>query len=227
MVDLEWLKARQKLFEKFCLPSVLSQINKNFEWVFVVDSHTPDSFKSVLDSYPAIVLYADFDPIPIERTKHKRAIRLEEAVAAPLRDYLKTKDTDYIITSRLDNDDAISIDHIDKIQRYTKKLKREGMPFWLNLQRGFKWCGGNVYPIGALQNPFISMVESQGEELLTAYRCSHKVANKHARLVQVREGNPTWMQVIHGGNLLNKLMRYRGEMSFSTVQDIFKIEGES
>jgi hypothetical protein len=225
MVDLEWLKARQILFEKFTLPSVLSQTNKNFEWIIVSDHRTPDSFRKVLDSYPATVLYADFDltNIKLAQTSHRRGVRLEESIAAPLREYLKDVDTDYIITSRLDNDDAISVDHVDKVQRFARERKCDGMPFWLNMQRGYKWCSGNVYPIGALQNPFISMVEEQGE-LLTAYRCSHKVVHKHARMEQVREGHPTWMQVIHGANLLNKLMRYRGEMPFSNVRDIFKIK---
>jgi hypothetical protein len=227
-INLDWLLGRKRLFEKFCLPSVMSQTNKNFEWVLVADVHTPDSFKAVLDAYPATVLYADFDltNINLAATKHKRGIRIEESIAAPLREYLKDVDTDYIITTRLDNDDAISTNHIDKIQRLAEQLKANGMPFWLNLQRGYKWCGGNVYPIGALHNPFVSMVEEQGE-LLTAYRCCHKVIYNFARIEQVREGHPTWMQVIHGGNLLNKLMRYRGEAPFSTVKDLFKIDGSA
>ena len=227
MTDLEWLKSRQVLFERFCLPSVISQTNQNFEWVIVSDSKTPDSFRQVLDAYPATVLYADFAcDFSSLKTKTIKAVRLEEAIADPLREYLKHCDADYIITSRLDNDDAISVDHIEKIQKFAKERKGSGMPFWLNLQRGYKWCGGKVYPIGALYNPFISMVEKPGE-LLTAYRCSHKVAFKHARVEQIREGHPTWLQVIHGKNLLNKLMRYRGEAPFSTVEHLFNIKGGS
>lgn len=224
MLDTEWLAERHKLFERFCLPSVLSQTNKNFEWVLVADSRTSDSFREVLDAYPVTVLYASFDyDFSALRTKHIRAIKLEEAIAKPLKDYLETKEANYIITSRLDSDDAISTDHIDKVQRYSKEYKKRGMPFWLNLVRGYKWCGGNVYPIGALSNPFISFIEPQGN-LLTAYQCCHKVALKQGfRVDQVREGNPTWMQVIHGGNLLNKLMRYKGEMPFSNVEYIFKV----
>ncbi len=228
MLNLEWLKARQKLFEKFTLPSVMSQTNTNFEWVLISDAHTPDEFKAVLDAYPATVMYVDIDHPGLRRarTDQGRGIRLEEAIREPLKEYLKDVDADYIITSRLDNDDAIATDHIDKIQRHAKLLKGKGMPFWLNLQRGLKWCGGNVYPIGALHNPFVSMVEEQGD-MLTAYRCCHKVIFKHGRVEQVREGNPTWMQVIHGANLVNKLMRYRGEKPFDTVSGEFNIDGRA
>ena len=231
MFDIEWLTARQKLFEKFTLPSVLSQTNKDFEWVLVSDSRTPDSFKTILDAYPATVLYEDFEgylPVPkkgVLRPKNRfhRALQLEVAVAKPLKEYLETKDADYIITTRLDNDDAISTNHIDKIQHYVRYTWR-GKPFWINLVRGYKWCSGNVYPIGALQNPFISFVEPQGN-LLTAYQCCHQMAPQSGfPVIQVREGEPTWMQVIHGANLMNKLMRYRGEMEFSNVSDKFKIK---
>ena len=60
MLDPEWLKGRQTLFEKFCLPSVLSQTNKDFEWILVADERTPEEFKKVIEAYPATVVYGDF-----------------------------------------------------------------------------------------------------------------------------------------------------------------------
>ncbi len=224
MLDVEWLKERQKLFEKFCLPSVLSQTNKDFEWILVSDSRTPDEFKKVLDAYPATVLYSDTGSLPKTKNDFTRAIQLEEAVAVPLRSYLENKGDGDIMTTRLDNDDTISTEHIDRLQGYYAQYTGRNDRFWLNLVRGYKWCSGNVYPIGALQNPFISFVEPQGE-LLTVYQCCHQLAPKSGYpVVQVREGQPTWMQVIHGGNLLNKLMRYRGEQPFSNVSNLFKIK---
>ena len=231
MLDPEWLMERQILFEKFCLPSVLSQTNKDFEWILIADERTPAVSKKVLEAYPATVVYGDFETLPVPTKKVKRpknrfhrALQLEVAVAAPLKEYLETKDADYIITTRLDSDDAISTNHIDKIWRCIRESRHQHDRFWLNLIRGYKWCSGNVYPIGALQNPFISFVEPQGD-LLTAYQCCHQLAPQSGYpVVQIREGHPTWMQVIHGGNLMNKLMRYRGEVPFSTVSHLFKIK---
>ncbi|MBW2647921.1 MAG: hypothetical protein JRE23_17460 [Deltaproteobacteria bacterium] len=230
-VDPEWLTERQVLFEKFCLPSVQSQTDKNFEWILVADARTPDTFKEVIEAYPATVLYGDFENLPVpkkgvERPKNRfhRALQLEVATAAPLKKYLEAKDVDYIITTRLDSDDAISTNHIDKIWNCVRQHKSKHDRFWLNLVRGYKWCSGNVYPIGALQNPFISFIEPQGD-LLTTYQCCHQLAPKSGYpVVGIREGHPTWMQVIHGGNLMNKLMRFRGEMPFENVSDKFKIK---
>ena len=227
--DLDWLLERQTLFEKFTLPSVLSQTNQNFEWILMSDTRTPDSFKKVLDAYPATVVYGDFVDIKSwssdrHKTRFNRGVQLEYAVAPALKEYLETKEADYVVTTRLDNDDAISTNHIDKIQKCVEQSWPQHDRFWLNLVRGYKWCGGNVYPIGALQNPFISFVEPQGD-LLTAYQCCHQQApGSGYPVVQIREGHPTWMQVIHGGNLMNRLMRYRGEMSFAEVSKYFTIE---
>lgn len=235
MLDMEWLLERQKLFEKFTLPSVQAQTNKDFEWILVSDSRTPDEFKKVLDSYPATVLYFDFENFDWEspvftgkgtRAQHElmqRSIDLEY-IAKPLREYIGTPDTDYVITSRLDNDDGISIDHIDKIQRFAKE-NWNGKRFWLNLVRGLKYNHGDVFPVNSPHSPFISFVESP-KGLLTTYHVSHTEAKKCTKhtIIQVREGKATWLQVIHGGNLLNRLKRHKGKVPFSTVAERFKID---
>lgn len=229
MLDLDWLHARQKLFERFTLPSVESQINKDFTWILVSDTRTPDSFKKVLEGYPAEVLYFNFEDYDwgdlsadIDHEVMKRSVDLE-LIDRPLIDYIGTPDTDYIITSRLDNDDAISIDHIDKIQTSSKKLWK-GTPFWLNLTRGYKYCDGNVYPVTSPHSPFISFVEPP-VNIKTTYQTCHTLAQETEYPVEmIRKGhNPTWLQVIHGANLLNKLMRLRGEAPYSTISDRFKI----
>lgn len=233
MLDMEWLTARQKLFEKITLPSVMSQTNKNFEWILVSDARTPDEFKVVLDSYPATVFYFDFEGFDWESPEFngsgtkgdimQRSIDLEY-IAKPLREFIGEQKTDYVITSRLDNDDGISIDHTDKIQRFAKQYW-DGSRFWLNLVRGLKYCDGFVYPVNSAASPFISFVEPP-EGLLTTYQVCHTEAKASKYSIhQVREGKGTWLQVIHGDNLLNKLMRKKGKAPFFTVVDRFKIDG--
>jgi hypothetical protein len=233
MIDMDWLTERQKLFEDITLPSVMSQTNKDFEWILVSDARTPDEFKEVLDSYPATVFYFNFENhdwespdfegggVHAKKELMQRSIDLEY-IAKPLRDYIGTQDTDYVITSRLDNDDGISIDHIDKIQRFAKQ-HWTGERFWLNLVRGLKYNHGDVFPVNSAHSPFISFVEPP-EGLLTTYQVCHTEAQStEYNVVQVREGKPTWLQVIHGGNLLNRLKRQKGKAPFSTVAERFKI----
>jgi len=223
--DLAWLEQRVELFEQFCLPTVQAQTFKEFEWLIVADCGTPSYIKTKLEAYPATILYYQFEPIKLNqgrRNRHRRARGLEVSIAQPVREYLKPVITDKIITSRLDSDDAISIDHLAKINRAAHNTHNQR--YWINLVRGLKYNRGNVYPKNSLTSPFISFVEPQGE-LLTAYQCSHGAAgNTPYKIIQIREGKPTWLQVIHGGNLVNKQMRFRGEAPFSTVSSRFKIE---
>jgi len=39
--DEDWLDIRLKLFEKFCVPSVLNQVYKDFTWLIFFDPRTP------------------------------------------------------------------------------------------------------------------------------------------------------------------------------------------
>jgi hypothetical protein len=234
MIDMDWLTERQKLFERITLPSVMAQTEEDFEWILVSDSRTPDEFKKVLESYPATVFYHNWGSHDWESpewagsgTKGKvmqRSIDLEY-ISKPLREFIGEQDTDYVITSRLDNDDGISTDHIAKIQRHARHYWKvnPNTRFWLNLVRGLKYCDGHVYPVNSAASPFISFVEPP-HDLLTTYQVCHTEARgSQHKLVQVREGQPTWLQVIHGDNLLNKLMRVGGKKPFSAVAERFKI----
>src|ERR1700735_3717087 len=43
-VDPGWLQERFRLFEKYCLPSVLGQTDQNFRWLLFFDRATPEPF---------------------------------------------------------------------------------------------------------------------------------------------------------------------------------------
>jgi len=222
LYDLGWLQRRQPLFERFCLPSVQAQTNKNFEWILVSDARTPPEFKAVLDSYPATVIYYDFStydwdavapPCNDLEPKMKRAVQLEY-IAPVIREYLGTLETEYVITTRLDNDDAISVDFIDRIQQEAAKHFEPiiNPKFWLSLPRGYKWCDGFYYPLTSNKNPFCSFVETP-QDLITVYSAVHTlIVNRTPYPCHiVRAGDPTWLQVITPEAMLNKLMRERGK----------------
>ena len=47
----KWLEHRFSLFEKYCLPSILSQTCQDFEWIVLFDSMTPEKFMSKIAEY--------------------------------------------------------------------------------------------------------------------------------------------------------------------------------
>ncbi len=229
MLDLDWLRERQAFFEKFTLPSVQAQTNKDFTWVLVSDSRTPDEFKEVLDGYPAEVFYFDFENYDWQAPQYEggagtimqRSIDLE-MIDRPLIEYIGLQDTDYVITSRLDNDDAIANDHIERVQ--TEAAKRwNGKRFWLDFVRGLKYSHGFVYPVNSPHSAFISFVEPP-TNLRTTYQTCHTIAQETEFPVHgVRKGEPSWLQHIHGGNIMNRLKRVAGKAPFRTVADRFTL----
>lgn len=234
LYDLGWLQRRQKVFERFTLPSVQAQTNKNFEWVFISDDRTPKEFKRVLDSYGASVVYHDFKnhkwmtgSVGEKETPIEKAVRLE-TIGDVVAGYIGEQDTDYVITSRLDNDDAISLDYIANVQDKAKEHWAGGeREYWVSFPRGLKWADNNVYPHATKWNSFLSFIEPP-ENLKTAYQCCHSLAGDSGYLIHLyRVGyEPQWMEVIHGGNALNRRKRGRGERPANVVQDRFNFKND-
>lgn len=216
LYDLGWLQRRQKVFEKYTLPSVEGQFNKNFEWILISDSRTPDKFKNVLDRYPARTIYYDFEhynwTVPSGKFEPvmARSIRLE--VIGDVVAEIIGKQTVPVITSRLDNDDLLAKEHMQRIRQYATELwESKGPKFWLSLVRGYRLKEGKIYPFNSKCNAFVSFVEDPNN-LKTAYQCCHTVANRTPYPLEIiRQGEPTWAEVVHGENVLNRVKRWKGE----------------
>ena len=230
LYDLGWLQRRKKIFERFTLPSVKAQNNKNFEWLLVSDSRTPNEFKQILNSYDASVIYHDFEnhvwkypPVPDE-TLMQRSVRLE-TIGEVVADYIGKQDVDYIITSRLDNDDCIAFDYIDNVQKHSKIFWDSQNKFWLSFVRGYKWNEDNIFPHSSKWNSFLSFIEPP-ENLKTAYQCCHTLAGASGYPVNIlRRGLPPfWLEVIHGENVLNRRKRSRGQRSAKEEQGRFNFK---
>jgi hypothetical protein len=228
--DSNWLKERQRLFERFCLPSVRSQTNSDFEWLLISDQRTPDKFRSILDSYPATVVYVDFSSYKFNTPALKadvsdimrRSVQLE-CIGDIVSSHIGHQDTDYVITSRCDSDDALSIDHIEKVQRLAKE-NWNGRSFWLSLTQGYKLQEGIVYPVHSIHNPFISRVEAPSE-LITCYDTCHTLVRDSVdKTISIGSYEPTWLQVIHGSNLMNKVRRIIEEFPEEQISGRFKYE---
>lgn len=217
LYDLGWLQRRQRLFEKYTLPSVKGQNSKDFEWLLISDVRTPDKFKNVLDRYPARTVYYDWENYKWTSLKGidddspmGLAVRVE-TIGDVIAGAIGEQDVP-VITSRLDNDDMISKEHIRRTRLYAEKLwAKRGPKFWITMVRGSRLSNGKMYPVNSKCSSFTSFVED-GKNLKTAYQCVHTLANRTEYPLEIiREGEPTWCEVIHGENVMNRLKRYRGE----------------
>jgi hypothetical protein len=190
----EYLETRFRLFEKFCLPSVGSQSNQNFKWLVFFDQLTPDNYKNRIESYSK---YSNFVPIYVDEYN---STTLRAGIADNL-----TDNPEYLITTNLDNDDAISRDFVKLVQEEFNEQKFAVISF----PYGYVWKepSGKIYLREYLSNPFISLIESV-ENFKTVYHIPHQeYVSKYAKLGWIKpiKSQPTWMQVIHGSNVRNRV----------------------
>ena len=182
----DWLEHRFDLFERFCLPSVHSQTNANFDWVVFCHPGMP---VALLERMEALREWKAFRPIYFYSVFDQAMVRA--AISELVHGF------SHLITTRLDNDDAVSRTFIETIQKHFTGQDFE----FLNFTNGYIWQQGTVYSGQHWSNPFISLVE-RAENYATVYCGNHMDLDRMGRIVQIPEP-AAWLQVVHGRNLLN------------------------
>jgi hypothetical protein len=210
---VKWTVDRIGLFREYCLPSVLNQSCKEFLWLIFFDSSTPDEFSgfiSELESFPFIrICYSN------------GAQDFNERYTDELRKRMVNK-INWIVTTRLDNDDCLHKDAVDVIRKnFTQKHK-----FLISLASGYvlnindKTLSHYYYPM----SPFISLIENTDEDIRGVFEKIHTkwddlrlfvlkeiwldTINRKARRSRFILRQPMWIQTVHGDNVSNSF--YRG-----------------
>lgn len=184
----DWLEHRFSLFERFCLPSVQAQTCANFVWILFCDPRIPPSFRERIRGYAQ---WQTLRPIFFRNVFNPGMARA--AVAELARGYT------HLITSRLDNDDAICRTYVESVQQ---EFRGQNFEF-LNFTNGYIWEEGRVWAGRHPRNAFISLVE-RAEAYCTVYCRNHMELNQEGPIVQI-DKPAAWLQVVHGRNLTNRV----------------------
>ena len=141
----KYLEKRFDLFENICLPSVASQSCKNFKWLVFFDSETPTKFKERIKKLQQqqnfIAVYAQS---PVSEAIWQNTI--QEHLA---------QDTQFVITSNLDNDDAVSKNFIALVQNSFSSQDFE----FINFPFGYLLREDGLFLREYLSSPFLSLIE--------------------------------------------------------------------
>lgn len=194
----EWLKNRFHLFETYCLPSVENQTEQNFKWLVFFDIHTPAEYKEKVNQISR--KYPNFSPVFIDGIDSLNDSLIEEIKK-------KIIQTDeYIITSRLDNDDIIHKDFIKTIQSLFQPLDQTV----IDLRTGYQVTLGKphseIRKIYNVFNPYISLIESV-DNFKTVFHKQHKDW-KNSDSVIIYENRRLWCEVVHQENVLNSTRKF-------------------
>lgn len=180
----EWLDYRLDLFKKFTYPSMVKQTNQNFEWLVLINREEQKQiFSSFLRCKPLLC---------------------EDRWVNTVRGYIKdnTKE-DWLISTRVDNDDALNVRYIAEVQRNFRE-KREV----INYRRGMCYnteTGKKTLRRLIETNMFLSTYENiRNKKFKTCYAGNHGHINQYFSIRSFENLPPMWLMVCHGGNLLNR-----------------------
>lgn len=198
-----WLQDRVDLFERYTVPSVRAQTRKSFRWIVYFD---PESPNWLIERLAPLAAGGVFTPIYRETASWRD-------VAADARDVTGGHGAT-LLTSNLDNDDAIAANFVERLQAMARPGRREA----LYLGEGLILSRSRTFVRFDPENAFCSVAEPWGGGAVTAWRDWHNLLHDHMP-VRIDRGRPAWLQVIHGRNVSN---RVRGHLVDPTShQDLF------
>jgi len=184
----EWLRYRLGFFYEATCSSVVSQSVEDFTWLVLLDDRCSDRFREDIETIAEGV----FTPV----WSHQAFRR--DSFASPV---AAVADAPYLVTTRIDSDDAMAVDFMATVQAQFARQDR----LFVSLTRGVQIDrSGAVYLSDHLSNPFLSLIERRDLERLpdTVYVAKHARARAHGPIREVR-APVMWAQVVHDLNLSN------------------------
>ncbi|MEX0875726.1 MAG: glycosyltransferase [Actinomycetota bacterium] len=211
-----WLEHRLDLFDAYCLPSMRAQTCQAFSWLIFCDSSTEEGCLGRLHKWEReipqlkVVLTTPADPSYLAAAEQARP------------------GDGVLITTRVDSDDASSIDLIERIQSYVPGFAASNQAAaLLSFCRGFKLDedGWRLFEAWNPHSPHLSMFErlDGSQPPVTVQSGNHGYLQERYPL-HVDAGPPAWVQVIHGGNVHNRIWVVDWETPTSALDGRFIME---
>lgn len=183
-----WLTNRLELFERYCVPSVSGQSNRSFSWIIYFDPESPGWLKERVQEHAAAGLFT-----PIYRPAVAREQLLDDIRS------VASGHGSTLLTTNLDNDDALAADFVERIQALPQVRERTAVFFTTGLIKG----PSGVYRRLDRDNAFCSVVESW-DAPATCWADWHVLLRRSMPVIEL-SGQPAWLQVVHGENVSNRV----------------------
>ncbi|WP_324721945.1 glycosyltransferase [Salinimicrobium sp. HB62] len=203
VLNEKWLTNRIELFKNFCLPSVLGQTTKKFTWLIFFEENSGSEIQRLTEeikSYPFI------EPLRVNGYTEFQ-IRLSGLIEERV-----SKDSKFVLTTRLDNDDALNKDFMFELQKSVNipihnKVLHFPRGLFLDLRNNNR-LASSYYPL----NQFVSLLENREKELKTVFCTEHDKWDSEFMIYPV-DLKDAWLQVTHSKNMAN---RFKGDLVFSS-----------
>lgn len=198
-----WLAERFDLFQRYCFPTVAAQTEQNYTWLVLFDEQTPGKYLRLINAYAK---HPNF--VPVYCGDHP----VMPGVIARMKEL--ASDAEWLLTTRLDSDDALSIDFVRCLHGVVKTLSEDALKpsdtLYINFPNGLQLHEGEFYDFRDETNAFVSLLE-RNKDPHGVFWIDHPGIYEKAPVIQA-ETTPLWLQVLHEINLYNYL---RGEKTGS------------
>lgn len=208
----EWLRYRWRIFTGYTHKTINNQSSRSFDWFVLCHPESPDWLKqearALGSRVPTHFIFGD-DP----------AVRDLISEAGEL---------DAVLTTRLDSDDGLHKDAMLRIGQYFEQCPE--LYDVLNFECGYQYdvssqrLGFNRLP----SPPFATMIHRRPIEDPFFHGHEHHDLPRHWRYRDISFGDPLFLQIIHGDNLINAF-NYGGvifdkPLSRHVLRECFAIE---
>ena len=211
-----WHDHRFSLFEQFCLPSVEAQTCRDFVCLLLFDQATPQAFR------PRIEAYAGRANIQVHFLRGYDLGAVPRILGAQIGGR-----TEYLISTTLDNDDALARDFVARVQREFREQTFELLNFTQGLRLDL--ARERLYACELYSNPFMSLIERIRPDMqfrsIAGCLPHSTIAARFSGIVNIRSA-PAWLQVIHDRNLQATGMWGRRRVRIAKLREFFELECE-
>jgi hypothetical protein len=183
-----WLRERTNLFERYTVPSVRSQTSDNHAWIVYLDPESPGWLVETMRS---------LEQQQVLTPLYRGVVEASDLVWDVRRATGRSRGP--LITTNLDNDDALATDFVARLQQNFVSGTRAAVYF----DRGLIMSGSSIYLRRDRYNAFCSVYEDI-EDPVTCWADWHNRLPLHMPVVHL-PGSPAWLQVIHGTNVSNRV----------------------
>jgi len=204
-----WFNERFRLFSTVTMPSLLAQTCQNFTLIILIDADTPFDhrfFLSSLLSWNAARQY-QIRFVHIKLADSWRPKRYGERWScvidySPFLDAVRDE-SKAVLQTRLDNDDALLPDAVERIQANIPNVKESCCVDFL---RGYAIDTVNkkaYYAEHPAGTPFISLYQRSSPKMWSIYDLTHQKLATKFPCIQRKER--LWVMNIHDSNVSNRL----------------------
>lgn len=203
MIDKKYLEYRVRLFERITLKSLSSQHNKNFFWIILLYDKTPQVIR---DSLCKLCRDACIQ-IRIKYLNYQECMELNKTISTIIDEL--NNGYDYILTTRIDNDDMFHPLFTKLIHEYIKNMTWGG-DVLISYPKGISYIEqkGLLLRYNYDENHFISLmtkyVPQKTKQVLAFNHTQIRKLSIPIDIIKTR--HPIWLEYVHMNNYANDII---------------------